>query len=98
MTADTVIVHDLFLHRTFFGSSRAEVLAQFSPSEVTSTPSGGWRFEFSVPGFKSPVVLSYTSDFSRDEASREAAREALSRIARSYATRYSVFLAERQHP
>jgi hypothetical protein len=95
-TFDTVIVHDIFLNRPYVGSTRAEVLDQFATLLVEERPDGGRRVHLVIPGFSVPIELSYSSQFTLEETLKEAARDALGRLARNYASRYRVYFAEAQ--
>lgn len=98
MTADTIIVHDRRLGRTFFGGTRAEVLSQFTQVSVVRRGDGGWRVEVKVVGFSVPVTLGYRSEFTPGEVERESSVAALNAISRNYGSRYSVFLAAPLNP
>lgn len=95
-TFDTAIVHDIFLNRPYAGSTRAEVLDQFTTTTVMATLTGGRRVQVDIPGFSSPIVLWYSSEFTLEETLKEAARDALGRLARNYASRYRVYFATAQ--
>lgn len=93
MSNDTVIIHDLQLERTYFGSTRAEALAQFTQLQVTQRPDGGWRVEVILPGFNLPLTLSYQSCFTHEEMLHEVSVDAVRAIARDYGVRYRVYYA-----
>lgn len=96
MNADTIIVHDRRHGRSFIGSTRSEALKQFTQTVLTQRADGGWYVEVRVNGFTGPIRRWYSSSFNREEVVHEVSVDTLGDITRNYASRYTVFFAERQ--